>query len=394
MSNYRNKLAAGVICLAITAQLLMSSSCTSDMPPVDSDTADAVTTDTSIFEIETAAPPETTEEVTTAPEETAEAETTAPDLNEPEIINPLTGLKADVGYENRRPAAIMINNIKVATPQEGISYADIMYECIVEGGYTRLMMVVSDYESLPVIGSVRSSREYYLDFAANHNAIYIHAGGSNQAYVEIRDRKVNNLDGVNMYIPNMFYRDEWRQANMGYEHSLMTTGEKIANGIAYKKYNTELAEGFDSPLDFVPYDTVRVPEGGTANSIQVTYHYAHKPYYEYNKDEGVYYRWQFNGDKHMDNTAGKQISFTNIIVLYCPTTATNDSYKHMDVVTEGSGEGYYVSMGGYEKIKWEKATPDTPVKLYNEAGEELRVNRGKTFFQICTTDMAASTKIG
>ncbi len=383
------------MCLAITAQLLMSSSCSPDMPPVDSDNTDAVTTDTSIFEIETAAPPETTEEITTAPEETTEAEpeTTEPNLNEPEIINPLTGLKADVDYENRRPAAIMINNIKVATPQEGISYADIMYECIVEGGYTRLMMVVSDYESLPVIGSVRSSREYYLDFAANHNAIYIHAGGSNQAYVEIRDRKVNNLDGVNMYIPNMFYRDEWRQVNMGYEHSLMTTGEKIANGIAYKKYNTELAEGFDSPLDFVEYDTVRVPEGGTANSVQVTYHYAHKPYFEYNKNEGVYYRWQFNGDKHMDNTAGKQISFTNVIVLYCPTTATNDSYKHMDVVTEGSGEGYYVSMGGYEKIKWEKKAPDTPVKLYNEAGEELRVNRGKTFFQICTTDMAASTKI-
>ena len=114
----------------------------------------------------------------------------------------------------------MINNIEVATPQEGVSYADIMYECVVEGWQTRLMMVVSEYESLPVVGSVRSSREYYLDFAANHDAIYIHAGGSQQAYAEIKQRKVDNLDGVNMYIPNMFYRDSWRQQNMGYEHSL------------------------------------------------------------------------------------------------------------------------------------------------------------------------------
>ena len=60
-----------------------------------------------------------------------------------------------------------------------------MYECIVEGGYTRLMMLAMDYENLPVVGSVRSSREYYLDFAANHDAIYIHAGGSEQAYTEI-----------------------------------------------------------------------------------------------------------------------------------------------------------------------------------------------------------------
>ncbi len=391
MQNYKNKLSSAVLTLLIAASLAMCASCTPDMPPVDNDTSDTTAAIENVFNIETVAPPAVTDETTS--EVTTEAVTTAPAPYEPEIINPLTGLEAAEDFENRRPAAIMINNIKVATPQEGISYADVMYECIVEGGYTRLMMVVSDYGKLPVIGSVRSSREYYLDFAANHNAIYIHAGGSNQAYVEIRDRKVNNLDGVNMYIPNMFYRDTWRQTNMGYEHSLMTTGEKIADGIKYKKYSTDLAENFDSPLDFVPYDTVRVPEGGEANYLRVTYHVAHKPYFEYNKDEGVYYRWQFNGDRHMDNTAGKQISFTNVIVLYCKTTATHDSYKHMDVVTEGSGEGYYLSMGGYEKIKWEKATPDTPIKLFTESGEELLINRGKTFFQICTTDMAASTEI-
>lgn len=392
------KLHSAALCLLITTQLFLAAACGGTEPPIDNDTSDTVTTDAPVFNIETVAPPVTSEEVpteaVTTEEVTTEPETTAvPEPYEPEIINPLTGLEAEFDYENRRPAAIMINNIKVATPQEGISYADIMYECIVEGSYTRLMMVVSDYEKLPVVGSVRSSREYYLDFAANHNAIYIHAGGSNQAYVEIRDRKVNNLDGVNMYIPNMFYRDAWRQTNMGYEHSLMTTGEKIAAGIAYKKYDTTLAENFDSPLDFVPYDTVRVPEGGDATYLQVTYNYGHKPYFEYNKNEGVYYRWQFLGDKHMDNTANKQLSFTNIIVLYCPTTNTGDSYGHMDVVTEGSGEGYYLTCGKYEKIKWEKATADTPVKLYNEAGEELLVNRGKTFFQICTESMADSTEI-
>ncbi len=391
--NIQNKWGGAFICLLLASQLILASACGDTKTPNYNDTSDGVTTEKPVFNIETVEPPVTTEKVTTE-EVTTEAETTAePSLNEPELINPLTGLEAKVDYENRRPAAIMINNIKVATPQEGISYADVMYECIVEGGYTRLMMVVSDYENLPVIGSVRSSREYYLDFAANHNAIYIHAGGSNQAYVEIRDRKVNNLDGVNMYIPNMFYRDTWRQSNMGYEHSLMTNGEKIANGIAFKKYNTTLAENFDSPLDFVPYDTVRVPEGGDATYLQVTYNYSHKPYYEYNESEGVYYRWQFLGDKHMDNTAKKQISFTNIILLYCPTANTGDSYGHMDVVTEGSGEGYYISCGKYEKIKWTKTTADTPVKLYNEAGEELSVNRGKTFFQICTEAMASSTVI-
>ncbi len=95
----------------------------------------------------------------------------------------------------------------------------------------------------------------------------------------------------------------------------------------------------------------------------------------------------------MDKGANKQLSFTNIIVLYCPTVWTGDSYGHMDVTTTGTGEGYYLTAGKYEKITWKKSNEDAPVKLYTESGEELLVNRGKTFFQICTTDMKATTVI-
>lgn len=342
---------------------------------------------------EVTTPPVTTDapETTLPPETTAETETTA----EPEpdrVINPLTGLESDIDFEDRRPVAIMINNIKEATPQEGISYADVMYECIVEGGYTRLMMLAMDYENLPVVGSVRSSREYYLDFAANHDAIYIHAGGSEQAYTEISQRKVDHLDGVNMYIPGMFYRDTWRQQNMGYEHSLMTDGEKIAAGIEYVKCRTEMTPDFDSPLDFVSFGEIRTLEN-SGTYLQVTYHAGHKPYFKYNENEGVYYRWQFKGDKHMDNTANKQLSFTNIIVLYLPTVDTNDSKGHKDVETVGSGDGYYFTMGGYEEISWKKSDEDSPIKLYDSNGDELLINRGKTFFQVCTTAMRDTTVI-
>ena len=89
---------------------------------------------------------------------------------EPEFVNPLTGLAAEKDLSATRPAAIMINNIKVSCPQIGVSQADVMYECLVEGGYTRLMMLAADYESLPEVGSVRSARDYYLDLAADYEA--------------------------------------------------------------------------------------------------------------------------------------------------------------------------------------------------------------------------------
>ena len=401
MKNTIARALKSLVCTLLLVSTAASFACSSESDtvetePVSSEVTDEVSTETETeTETETTVPettettaPDTTE--TTAPETTAETEPPLPE--EPENINPLTGLESDIDFSDRRPAAIMINNIEVATPQEGVSYADVIYECVVEGWQTRLMMVVSEYESLPVVGSVRSSREYYLDFAANHDAIYIHAGGSTQAYAEIKQRNVDNLDGVNMYIPNMFYRDSWRQQNMGYEHSLMTTGEKIVDGIEYMGYRTEIDEDLDSPLDFVPYGEVYQPEND-GSYIKVKYSGVHQPYFKYDEDEGVYYRWQFTDKPHMDNTADVQLSFTNVIVLYLPSKNTGDSYNHMDVTTTGSGEGYYFTMGGYEVINWEKDDPDEPVKLYNEDGEELLINRGKTFFQICTTSMKDTTEI-
>lgn len=129
----------------------------------------------------------------------------------------------------------MINNIKVACPQEGIAQADILYECLVEGGLTRLMAVISDYTSIGVLGSVRSARDYYIDMAQNHDAIYIHAGGSPQAYAELYARNIDYICGVNMYTPNTFYRDNTRMNQMGYEHSLMTTGDGLRSGAFLQK---------------------------------------------------------------------------------------------------------------------------------------------------------------
>ena len=151
-----------------------------------------------------------------------------------------TDLANNLGNLVNRTVAIMINNIKNSLPQEGICDGDIYYERSAEGGITRIMMLVSDYEKLGTVGSIRSSRDYFVDFLANHDAIYVHAGGSAQAYEKIIWRKINNLDGVNQYAPNTFWRDNTRMYSMGYEHSLMTSGEGIAAGIALKGYRTEL----------------------------------------------------------------------------------------------------------------------------------------------------------
>ncbi len=300
-----------------------------------------------------------------------------------DFMNMLTGLPATKEEYYKRPVAIMINNIKISCPQIGISQAEVIYECLVEGGMTRLLMLMLNYENASEIGSVRSSREYYLDFAANHNAIYVHAGGSNTAYEEIRDRRINNLDGVNMYLPDAFYRDEWRKINMGYEHSLMITGPKIAASIKYKKYDTVIKDTFNPSFNFVDHnEKIEMTGGSEARHVIITYNNSHFPQYIYNSKTNTYKRYQFNGVAHIDGATGTQLEFTNVLILNLPHEYTGDSYGHVNVNSVGSGKGYYISAGRSIPIFWNKKSKDIPMVLTKTDGNPLLMNCGKTFVNI------------
>src|SRR4051812_29142676 len=61
------------------------------------------------------------------------------DDNEPKTEScPLNGAlkskKARTAWEQRRPLAVMIENHSEARPQSGLSYADVVYEAVAEGG--------------------------------------------------------------------------------------------------------------------------------------------------------------------------------------------------------------------------------------------------------------------
>ena len=72
---------------------------------------------------------------------------------------------------NRRPIAIMIDNNVGTANHVGLQDAYITYEAIVEGGLTRIMAVFKD-RTTNLIGPVRSSRHYFLDYALEHDALY------------------------------------------------------------------------------------------------------------------------------------------------------------------------------------------------------------------------------
>lgn len=135
-----------------------------------------------------------------------------------------------------------------------MSQADILYEAPAEGGITRMMAVFQSVEGVGDLGSVRSARDYYVSLALGHDAVFLHAGGSPQAYSAIKNWGVSALDCVNgPYEGTLFWRDSWRRKNMGLEHSVLTSGDTIQELLpTYSRLRLERKEGWQQDLTFLP----------------------------------------------------------------------------------------------------------------------------------------------
>lgn len=385
-----------ILIFAMCGLLLIASfvGCNNTNTPVDtgeSETNAPVGTDDNT---ETDAPetdlPDTDKPETDAPE--TEAPETDPVTGEPlNCYSYLTGYPVTEAQQKQRPVAIMMNNIWLAIPQIGISEGEIYYECAAEGGITRIMMLVSDYANAGTIGSIRSSRDYFVDFLDNHDALYVHAGGSDQAYAKLSWRKINNLDAVTMYLPNTFWRDNDRLANMGYEHSLMTSGAAIADGFATKGYRTELNADFKPIFNFCDPDEEIVLGTDPAKHIHINTTSVQTVDYVYNEETGEYLRYQYNGDPHIDGDDGEQISVKNVIILFTDIALIpGDTAGRLTVETVGSGRGFYITNGEVKEIVWSRSHNRAPVDLEYADGTELVINCGKTFINVVDDGVEAT----
>ncbi len=364
--------------------------CAAEEPPANADTtvADETTLPAANTDLPDTADTEDTPDTTAAQTQTPEPDT-------PVYINRLTGEAADEATYYKRPLAIMINNIRKANPQIGISNAMVIYECEVEGGITRLMMLTTDYESLPVTGSIRSAREYFIDYAMGHDAIFMHAGGSDQAYRELKSRGVDNIDGTNGRNPyDTFYRDQNRLATMGAVHSLVSTGDRIVKAIQYHDYRTVIEEDTQTSFRFVAPGTSYTLDGGVAAThVYMSYTASYHPEFVYDAQTNTYLRYQFDHLAQTDSATGEQLAFTNVLLLSCTRTYLNDDKGHVDIVTAGEGDGYYIYGGKAISIRWKKANDDAPLLLYTADGAELLLNTGKTFVNVLSDSQFAKAEL-
>ena len=287
--------------------------------------------------------------------------------------------KVDIVEVNKtkRDIAVMINNHPKARPyHSGLDESYLVYEILVEGGYTRYMALFND-KNTERIGSVRSSRHYFLDYAMENDAIYVHWGWSPKAKSDISSLGINNINGLS-YENYYFYRD--RSLNVPYEHTGFTDMEKINKGISALGYSTKTDKEVLLNYSVKDVDLTKKENAIMANNVSIPYSGITTTSYVYDPNTKMYNRF-VNDQAHVDYVTKKQYAFKNIIT-YKLKSIVLDGAGRIDLYNIGSGEGYYITNGYAVPITWVKDSRKEQTKYYFEDGTELEVSDGNTFIQI------------
>ena len=264
-------------------------------------------------------------------------------------------------------------------------YEDVVfYEILAEGGITRMMAVFQDVAGAGEIGTVRSARDYYASLAYGHDAVYLHAGGSPQAYEFIKSRGVTALDCVNgPYEGTLFWRDQERRRSAGLEHSVLTSSETIQELLpTYQRVRLDHEEGFQ-----VGWTFQEGPEAGgeAAEILTVPFSTYKTGVFEYDPDSGLYLVEEY-GEPYVDGNTGEQVAVKNVLVLYTDVSQlSGDSAGRLKVRTTGSGGGLLVRDGLAWPITWEREGESDRLSFYREDGQPAALGVGHSYINIVKT---------
>ena len=281
----------------------------------------------------------------------------------------LTGIGADEQIDDR-PIVVMVENSPASRPQDGLHKADIVYEILAEGDITRFVAVYQS-EKADVIGPVRSARPYFVELASGLDALYVHAGWSQEAMNTIKRLKVANFDQV--YGDDAYY---WRDSSRKAPHNLYTSTDKIREGAEKKKYRVEW-----NAVSPTFYDEKLLPvlalAGDPAKEVVIPYIGKYNVSYTYDAEQQRYDR-SMAGKPHQDKTSEEQLTATNIVIAYSKHKVL-DNVGRRSVDIEGPGAGQLVQQGVVREITWQRVNGVIRAMI---DGREAELLPGQTWVHI------------
>ncbi|MBR1701879.1 MAG: DUF3048 domain-containing protein [Lachnospiraceae bacterium] len=305
------------------------------------------------------------------------------------VRSPLTNEWVTPEVAEMRPIAVIVPNESSALPHYNLSKASILYEANVEGKMSRMMAVFEDWQNLVRIGNIRSARTYYAYWAFEWDAFLVHYGGPYYINELMAEETTENINGL-ADSAEAFYRSKDRPD----PHNVYADGKTLLQSIKTQHYQLNY-RGITDPQHF-QFASKAQPNALTqygSSAANATYidlsgcYPLTRCYFEFNEEDGLYYRFQhLSGgidEPHCD-ADGTQLSFKNILVQYIRQEVLDQKGYLALQCEDDTEDGWFFTNGKGIHVSWEKDSDYGATKFYDDAGNEILLNTGKTM--ICVVN--------
>ncbi len=302
-------------------------------------------------------------------------------------VSTTTGLPFEGVYA---PVMVVIDNAEAAHPHWGVGEADVMYQVPNAGaGATKLLALFADHAPAQA-GGVRSARSPFVQVAVGWGAAFGHAGSAGD---EVGDAanvpKLLNDFGYRRDVMkfDLLGNNTYSQRIKGYvgPHNLSAHINEIRD-LALKGGATFQPRGFlftDEPQSAgVPAAYIELQHYG--NDAKELSNPASASTFTYDEASKGYIRANSSGTYVDRDAPGQPIIYANVIVQRTKLTTVTGYVVTNELV--GSGAAEIFTGGKYIAGAWTRAANDSRTVFTDDKGEEIALQRGKTFI-IITNDV-------
>jgi len=302
-------------------------------------------------------------------------------------------------WEQHAPLGIMIENHQDSRPQSGLSYADVIYEAVAEGGITRFLAMFYCQDA-PEVGPIRSARVYFINFLSEYGKypLYTHVGGANAEGAANALGELENLGWTGYNDLNQFsigFPTFWRDYNrLGHdtatEHTMYSTTGKLWAVAKTRGITNVYKDGKSWDNTFVPYlfkDDQSASDRGANQTVHLEFWTSDPGYFVdwiYDPTQNIYKR-ENGGKTHLDRDTGKQLTAKNLVVLYMEESHANDGYDnnvHLLYKDIGSGKAVVFMDGKKIQAVWTKSSQTARTMINDSNGNPIKFNRGNIWFSV------------
>ena len=274
-----------------------------------------------------------------------------------------------------------------ALPHWGVAAADIIYELPIQADGSTRSLALFLTEHPDSVGPIRSARVPMASLREMWGGTYCfygYQGGrdSNNVKDWVTANSARKKFAAPEYLNGMTKNSQWFPRSSDQSHVApynvrMDMNAVLSGGTAQANLHPFIFT--DEPLD----------RGEDVNGIIISYKQTSPAYvsaYQYNEATGLYDRYR-NGAPYTDGNTGEACAYANVIVLRTDISWASGNPSRPVIRLNGQGVCEIFQSGKYIRGTWVRDCTETKnlknrMVFLDENGDELPMQRGKTFIQI------------